>query len=72
MRNATRTAARIDVERGSGKSAVVADGSVGRVVLGGYELHVFVAEAEIVERFLNQVCILVAHLPELGGGYADE
>jgi len=48
------------------------DGGIRRIVLGGHEFHILVAEAEIVERFLNEIGILVADVAELGGGDADE
>jgi len=50
----------------------MADGSIRRVVLGGHEFYILVAEAEIVERFLNEIGILVADVAELGGGDANE
>jgi hypothetical protein len=50
----------------------VADGRVRRIVFGGNEFHIFVAEAEIVDRFLNQVGVFVADVAELGGGNAHE
>src|SRR5277367_6658811 len=48
------------------------DGSVRGVVLGGDEFYIFVAEAEIVEGFLNQVSVFVADVAELGGWNTDE
>src|SRR4029077_14025326 len=37
-----------------------------------YELYVLVFEPEIVDRFLNQIGILVTHVTELHGGHPDE
>jgi hypothetical protein len=48
------------------------DGRVRGIVLGGNEFHIIVAESEIVDRFLNQVGVFVADVPELGGGNAHE
>src|SRR5208282_403005 len=55
-----------------GEAAVMANGSVRRIVLGGNEFHVFVAEGEVIERFLNQIGVFVADVTELGGGNAHE
>src|SRR5713101_791077 len=48
------------------------DRCVRRIVLGGNEFHILVTEPENVNRFLNQICILVAYVTELGGRYAHE
>ena len=60
------------VLNGTRQAAVVANGRIRRIVVGGHELDVFVTEAEIVERLLNEVGVLVANVAELGGGNADE
>ena len=48
------------------------DGCVRGIVFGGHEFHFFVTEAEIVDRFLNQICVFVAHVTELGRRNAHE
>ncbi len=48
------------------------DRRVRGIVLGGYELYILVSQPEIVDRLLNQIGILVAHVPEFGGGNAHE
>ena len=63
---------RSGVLNGTRQAAVVANGRIRRIVVGGHELDVFVTEAEIVERLLNEVGVLVANVAELGGGNADE
>jgi hypothetical protein len=54
------------------QAAIMPDGRVGRIVLGGNKFHILVSESEIVERFLNQVGVFVADVPKLGGGNAHE
>ena len=48
------------------------NGSIGRIVLGGNKFHIVVSQAEIVDGFLNQISVLVPHMPKLGGGNANE
>src|ERR1700687_2600730 len=43
------------------------DRRVRRIALGGNEFHILVSEPEIVHRFLNQICVFVAYVTELGG-----
>src|SRR5215469_2744733 len=43
----------------------MAKGGGGGIVVGRDELHVFVVEAEVVDRFLDQVSVFVAHVTEL-------
>jgi hypothetical protein len=46
-----------------GKTAVVADGSGSGIVLGGDELHLLILQAKIVNRFLDQIEVLVVLAP---------
>src|ERR1019366_3785059 len=48
------------------------DRRVRRIVLGGNEFHILVSEPEIIDRFLNQICVFVAYVTELGGRNAHE
>src|ERR1700676_2477093 len=48
------------------------DRRVRRIVLGGNEFHILVTQTEIVHRLLNQICILIAYVTELGGRDAHE
>ena len=48
------------------------DRRVRGVIIGGDEFHILISQAEIVERFLNQVRIFIADVSELSGGNADE
>src|SRR5271155_2952418 len=54
------------------ETAVMTDRSVRGIILGGNEFHIFVSQAEIVDGFLNQVGVLIAHVTELGSWNADE
>src|SRR5262249_61078621 len=54
------------------ETAIMAKRSGCRVVVGSDKLHVGVFEAEIIDGFLDQVRILIAHMPELDGRNAHE
>ncbi len=54
------------------KTAVVADRSCGRIVLGSDELHVVESEAEIVDGFLDQVGVFVAGVAKFDSRNANE
>src|SRR5882762_927625 len=55
-----------------GEATVVPDRSVRRVILGGDKFYVLVVETEVINRFLNQVGVLVSHGAELCGRNAHE
>ena len=55
-----------------GKSAIVTHGRGGRIVFRGDELHFLKFEAQIVQRFLDQISVLVSHVAEFRGGHAHE
>src|ERR1700675_2004434 len=48
------------------------DRRIRRIVLGGNEFHILISEPENVDRFLNQIRVLVAYVTELGGRDAHE
>src|SRR5580658_1217441 len=48
------------------------DRRVRGIVFGGHEFHILVSEPEVVDRFLNQICVFVSDMTELGGWYAHE
>ncbi len=55
--------------RGGRKPAVVPHGSRSRIIVGSDELHVSIIHIEIIQRFLDQVSILVADVAELHRGH---
>ena len=55
-----------------GESAIVPHRSGGGIVLGRDELHFLELQAEIVQRFLDQVRVFVSHVAELRRGHAHE
>ncbi len=48
------------------------DRRIRRIVLGGDELYVLVLEPQVVDRFLDEVGVLVSYGAELGGGHTNE
>ena len=52
--------------------AIMPDRRVRRIILGGNEFHILVTEPENIDRFLNQIRVLVAYVTELGGRDAHE
>jgi hypothetical protein len=75
----TRTASRASACTSAGtcegmsrEAAVVSYRRVRRIVFGGNELYILVAEPEVVDRFLNQVGIFIANVTELGRRNAHE
>src|ERR1700676_1699397 len=48
------------------------DRRIRRIVLVGNEFHILISEPENVDRFLNQIRVLVAYVTELGGRDAHE
>ena len=55
-----------------GKSAIVTHRGRGGIVLGRDELHFLELQAEIVQRFLDEVRVLVSDVAELRRGHAHE
>src|SRR5580700_3104967 len=49
------------------QAAVMPDRRVRRIVLSGNKFHILVSKSEIVERFLNQVRVLIADVSKLSG-----
>ena len=76
LRGAVPVEPGLGTRRGSGQvggePAIVTDGRGGRVVFRGDELHFLEFEAEIVQRFLDQIRVLVSHVAEFRRGHAHE
>ena len=47
------------------------DGRRRRVIFRGDELNILIIHVQVVERFLDQVGVLVLDMPEVGRGNAD-
>src|SRR3954447_6941716 len=55
-----------------GKSSIMTNGRCRRVVFGSDKFHILVLKTEIIDCFLDQICVLVTDMAELGRGHPNK